>query len=75
MSWLAIIFYVITNLPSLISLFNQLFAIMRGIPLADREGMRRSVVEAIEEHQKTGSAARLKELCDKYLDCRVPVQG
>lgn len=64
MTWLQILFYVIFNLPKLISLIGQIIDLIKGADPAMQVSLKEKLVDAIKHHKATGDQSKILEVCE-----------
>lgn len=63
MSWLAIVFWLITHATDIIGLIKQFLDLIHGLPLGQREGIRAVLSERIRNGDVAGAKDVVRSTC------------
>lgn len=63
MGWIQIVFYLIQNIPSLVSVVQKLIELIQNRPKAEQHWVKDQMKSAIEEHKATGDVSAIHKLC------------
>jgi hypothetical protein len=67
MTWISIVFYILTNIPKLISLIIQIWNIIKGYPQQNKENVRLAMSDAVQFHKQTKDDSKIlnvhKQVC------------
>lgn len=70
MSWLAIVLWLLTNIPEIVKLVQELIDLIRGIPHKDQLAYRDAIAKAIH----TGDHELVKQVVKECVGAACPMQ-
>lgn len=64
MTWLAIVLYIVSNIPTLIGVIQKILDLIHGLPKAQADSIKHLLSQAVEQHKQTKDDAALTKVCE-----------
>jgi hypothetical protein len=72
MSWLSILLYVASNIPTLINIAQEVISLIHNIPPAQQVQAKDEIAKAISLHQSSGDTEPLKATLSVWKNSSLP---